>query len=372
MKFLYKKIERFIPAIAFFGGFTWDSITLGSLVQSSDLLILFCYYFIAFIFLIFISAKIDDTAFGKEKYQNAFFSTLSIGRHRILSKSISEKWKDRLTYALQFCFGSLYSALVVFYFKSSGTAGAFVLVFLLLILLVSNEFLKKNYASFGFSLALFSLLGTMFLNFLIPHIVGSISFFWFLISVLLSLFISFIAFRLSHHSKKNFITPVLVSVFLILAYLANWIPPVPLVPKEEMPCVRFYKNYSCFISKPDVFMRTSLKDRIVYLENDDSGVYFLSSVFAPEKISVQLEHRWFLKNPETGDFELKSVITSERMQTNGSRKEGFRIYSRKKNVPYGKWKVETAIHDGKVISSKTFDVKQADKNAPERILWKMN
>ena len=38
------KIRKFFPAAAFFGGFTWDSVTLGKLVQTSDLAILLLYY----------------------------------------------------------------------------------------------------------------------------------------------------------------------------------------------------------------------------------------------------------------------------------------------------------------------------------------
>ena len=56
------------------------------------------------------------------------------------------------------------------------------------------------------------------------------------------------------------------------------------------------------------------------------------------------------------------------MQTKGSREEGFRIYTQKKNVPEGRWKVETAIKDGAVIGSKQFHVKNVTSK-PERILW---
>ena len=40
MKELIQKIRVLLPAIAFVGGFTWDSFTLGKIVKSSDLLIL--------------------------------------------------------------------------------------------------------------------------------------------------------------------------------------------------------------------------------------------------------------------------------------------------------------------------------------------
>ena len=39
-----QKAEKFFPAIAFLGGFSWDSMTIGSKVYGSDLIFLSFYY----------------------------------------------------------------------------------------------------------------------------------------------------------------------------------------------------------------------------------------------------------------------------------------------------------------------------------------
>ena len=54
-----KKIEKFAPAIAFLGGFGWDSITLGQMVESSDLVFLVAYYTGALILVILLSARLE-------------------------------------------------------------------------------------------------------------------------------------------------------------------------------------------------------------------------------------------------------------------------------------------------------------------------
>ena len=54
-----KKIEKFFPAIAFLGGFAWDSITLGQMVYGSDILILLAYYTGALILVILLSAQLE-------------------------------------------------------------------------------------------------------------------------------------------------------------------------------------------------------------------------------------------------------------------------------------------------------------------------
>jgi hypothetical protein len=44
------------------------------------------------------------------------------------------------------------------------------------------------------------------------------------------------------------------------------------------------------------------------------------------------------------------------MTINGGRETGFRTYSRKKNIPAGKYRVEIAYKNGAVIGSGTFEV----------------
>ena len=86
-----QKLRKLFPAASFFGGFAWDSFTLGKLVQTSDLAILLLYYLASLILLILLSAESG----------------------KFLNRTWSEKWNNRFTYAVQFCFGSLFSALVV-------------------------------------------------------------------------------------------------------------------------------------------------------------------------------------------------------------------------------------------------------------------
>ena len=185
---IVQRIERFFPAIAFLAGFGWDSITLGSKVYNSDLLILLAYYVAALILVVLLSAKLDhpegwtpERIAAMAKEQGVKDGAIVV-RHRLLDREWSPKWKVRFTWAVQFFFGGLFSALVVCYFKSSGSLASFLLVIALACLLVGNEFLQKNYERFGITLAFFCLLGTMFLNFTIPYLVHRIGFIWFLLS----------------------------------------------------------------------------------------------------------------------------------------------------------------------------------------------
>lgn len=445
-----KKIEKFFPAIAFLGGFAWDSITLGQMVYGSDILILLAYYTGALILVILLSAQLEhpegwtterlqalaeaqakpkqntsaattppkthapvetaveskfkkaaallaekapakaieaanraaqeakdaaakasaqakDAAVKAKDAASKFAKNVGyestaipenaiVVHHRFLDREWSETWKQRFTWAVQFCFGGLFSALVVCYFKSSGSLASFLLVILLAILLVGNEFLQKKYESFGVSLAFFCLLGTMFMNFAIPHLVHRIGFIWFFLSTLLSFGMCMFIWKISHRKKSILVAPALISILLVVAYIMNWVPPVPLVLKQKIACQNFDKaTYTCDIDDPNIFQSIGLQIPSVH-KVDSSEVYFLASIYAPAKLKAELEYLWYYQDPQTGKYKLTDRISSGRMTLNGGRESGFRTFTRKKNTPPGKYRVEVAYKNGAVIGSGTFEV----------------
>ena len=453
-----KKIEKFAPAIAFLGGFGWDSITLGQMVESSDLVFLVAYYTGALILVILLSARLEHpegwtkdrlraaaaaqakaapaqakpaapasrpvvakapaapvaakaapqaapakgTTFGAmanrfvaeqakvvsnqakeaaekaaekakeaagkasaaaERFaKNIGYESTAIPKnaivveHHFLDREWSAEWRQRFSWAVQFCFGSLFSALVVCYFKSSGSLASFILVILLAILLVGNEFLQKKYESFGVSLAFLSLLGTMFMNFTLPHLVHRIGFIWFFLSTLLSLAVCVFIWKVSRRSKKVLIAPIAISACLVAAYLMNWVPPVPLVLKHQLVCQNFDKtDYSCDVDAPSFLQKVGLKAPSVH-HIPEQDIYVLASVYAPAELKAAIEYRWYFQNPTTGKYSLTDKISSGRMVINGGREDGFRSFSRKKNVPAGRYRVEIAFKDGAVIGAQSFDV----------------
>ena len=450
---IVQKAEKFFPAVAFLGGFGWDSITLGREIENSDLLFLLAYYTGALILVILLSAHLEHPegwtrerimaakattpapkpapqqnpavqqkasapakpveaqkappaapakqATGKlaavtSKLKNAAESKLKdvadvsaakiknaadastaeakkiadkigyestaipknaiVVEHRFLDREWSDVWKDRFSWMVQFCFGSMFSALVVCYFKSSGSLASLLLVIALAALLVGNEFLKKKYESFGVSLAFFCLLGTMFMNFTIPHVVHRIGFIWFLLSTVVSFLICVGIQRLSHHKKRVLIAPALISSLLVVAYIMNWVPPVPLVLKQQIVCQNFDRNnYSCDIDDPTFLQTIGIKLPSVH-RVEGSEVYVLASVYAPTDLKAELEYRWYYMDPATGDYKLTDKISSGKMTLVGGRQSGYRSYTKKKKIPAGRYNVEVAYKNGAVIGAQKFEV----------------
>lgn len=276
--------------------------------------------------------------------------------HRFLDREWSEAWKSRFTWMMQFCFGSMYSALVVCYFKSSGSLASFILVLLLAVLLVGNEFLQKKYESFCVSLAFFCLLGTMFMNFSIPHLVHRIGFLWFFLSTLASFGVCIGIQKISHHKKRVLIAPAIISTALVVAYVMNWVPPVPLVLKQQMVCQNFDKtNYSCDIDDPTFLQTVGINLPSVHRVNG-AEVYYLSSVYAPADLKAELEYRWYLRDEATGNYKLTDKVSTGRMVMRGGREAGYRSYTKKKNPAPGRYLVETAYKNGAVIGSQKFEI----------------
>ena len=363
-----QKVEKFFPAFAFLGGFSWDSMTIGSKVYGSDLIFLSFYYLVALASIYFIATRKNVDCSDEVNEDESNVKALRKYYRLALSNEWPQKWIDRLTWLVQFCFGNLYSALVICYFKSSGSIASFIIVLVLATLLVGNEFLKEKYENFGVCLAFFCLLGTMLFNFLIPHLVHGMGTFWFFLSTLLSAGICYLLWMKSSikvsdevsygmSRKKSFlIAPISISLALILAYLTNWIAPVPLVLKQQIVCKNFDReSYSCDVDKLDFWQRMGLK-RISIHKDEGDEIYFMSSVYAPAELKAPIEFRWYYKEPSTNKFKLTDKITSSRMIIRGGRDQGYRSYSKKKNIPAGTYRVETAYKDGAIIGSEYFNV----------------
>lgn len=322
----YKRLTRFFPVIAFLGGFVWDSVTLGAIVQSSDLWLLFGYWAVAFGVLV------------------------------ILGRNPVEKWRSKLTFVVQFCFGSLFSALVVFYFKSSGSIYALLFVVVLAGILISNEFLKDRYSRLGVAWTMFCLSGTMYLNFLIPHIVHGLGSIWFLISCILGFVPLFALWKWSvQPGKLSLIAPLAVSLALVGSWFMDLIPPVPMVMKQNLVCKAFEKiegDYTCLQPAPGILVELGLLSPTIYHAPGEK-LFLLSSVFGPTQVEADLEHRWQWQEPVSGAWQDRGRVP---FSMRGGRESGWRLYSNKQILEPGFWRVSTALKDGAEIGTIEFQI----------------
>ncbi len=296
--------------------------------------------------------------------QNTFFK-LGKGMQTHRSKQLILKTPKYTTRIKRLILIGLFSALVVFYFKSSGAWPGFLMVGSLACLLILNEFLHTRYTRIGLSWSLLCLVGIMYLNFVLPHLVHSVSVFWFLLSTLVGFALILLPWKLSGRNRWFLLPPAGVAVILTVAYFAGIVPPVPLVVKQHMVCKQFNRTAGWWCMEPEPSLGASLgfsKPEIYHTPQEK--IHYLSSIFAPSHVEAELEHRWFYHDTTTG-WQPFEVIPFKMV---GGRDEGWRLHSNKASVKPGLWRVETALRGGAVVGRTEFIIPALPE--PDGVVYK--
>jgi len=354
------------PVLAFFGGFLWDALTLGQTVQTWDLWILFGYLFGAALLLPYLAKRVQAKQIpppeGKSETDPPLSEAASM-RQRVAGTKIWLR-EGAPYFLLQFFFGGLFSALFIFYFKSSSQLSAYAVVALLALLLIANEFLEKHYGRFTITWCLFGICAILFLNFAIPYLVGSLSGVWFYTSTLAGASLTHLVRRYSAGRPGRIFPVWLLAGGMVFAYLSNMIPPVPLVKRELLvghDLKRLPDGYRLTVEEISTWIFWREQSGIVHLVPGEA-LYCFSSVSAPRGFATRLFHRWVYQNPD------HSWVTASHIgfTLNGGRKNGFRGYTYKKNLLPGKWAVHIETEDGRIIASHHFEIRTSSAVEPIR------
>jgi len=350
------RARRALPAVAFFGGFLWDAFTLGRSVGSMDLWILSGYLALAAGILWFLGRRealsaiqpaLETAASAENRPQTAATSVVAV--------ETQPWWHVSGPYLLlQFCYGGLFSALFIFYFKSSSHFLALLLALALGVLLVANEFLEDRYRRFTLTWALFGLCAMLLLNFVVPHLVGSIASIWFFLSTLAGAALAH-GLRLKTPGQPGRITPVWgIAVGLLLAYWVDAIPPVPLVTRAVAVGHALERTAGEYRLQQELtpwwlFWRKT--ESQIHLASGER-LYCVSAIFAPTGLSTRLVHHWQYHDEKTG-WQTRSRIV---FSLAGGRQGGYRGYSYKQNLNPGEWRVSVETEDGRTVATHRFEL----------------
>ncbi len=350
----YRRYEKYIPIIAFVGGFIYDSLTLTRIDLMLDNVILLCYTILAGVLL---------AVWGAVK------------RRRLCHPAIIAKL-DWIVFGINFLFGSLLSSYVVFYFKSAGVGKSYLFVGMLVVLMVANEFWAHRMQSFAQQLSVYFFCAFAFFTFFLPVITHRIDFLMFLLSGVLALLLTaLVAFgifgkvllRAKRAALRLSRAPLVLFGTLVLLYIMNWIPPVPLALKESgiYRSVRRVQNleefyYEVKYTQPRWWqLLTRDESRFAYTKGDT--VYCYASVFAPMDLKSRVVHHWQMKN-KNGDW-----VTTDEIEYNlrGGRDGGFRGFTRKTTATPGEWRVEVKTKNGRLLGRIPIDIEEAKERPAE-------
>lgn len=326
--------QRYLPVLAFLGGFVWDAVTLGRSIKPLDLVLLLGYLTAASAILI------------------------AIGR------GLTFRGSRYLNFVLQFLFGGIFSALLIFYFLSSSGFPGFLFVLGLAALLIGNEFLESRYSELTLSWSFFTLSAIMFFNFALAHLFRSISTFWFYLGTLLAVLLVLFIRRVSRHESASITPSLAVAALMMLLHVFNVIPPVPLVKKEMLLAHALKRNAGGYVGQVESpgwkFWRSS---SATFHREGAEPVYCFTSVFVPNGISTTIRHRWEVY--DDGEWKTTSVIP---FRIAGGRQTGYRGYTYKQNVTPGRWRVTAEAESGAAIGIMDFRVEQGSAATKTRRL----
>jgi hypothetical protein len=374
---LFTKAKAVFPAIAFFGGFIWDALTLGRAVTSLDLWLLFAYLVASAALLVVMGrrGRLRGPAIPRSGHAPGPPDTTAAVPPRLSAAVTAEgrplrpdhaqasppsrsakalHWirEEGPVFCLQFCFGSMFSALFILYFLSTSYLPGFLVAMALLALLVANEFLEDQYHRFTLTWALFGTCAILFLNFALPHVLGSINAFWFFLSTAAGVGLTYAAKRFSPKARGNLWPTYTVALCLAGLYLLNAIPPVPLVKKNVSICrnlERIDGNYAAEIETPPIWAPWRFSETLVR-QRAGEKIFCFTSVFAPKGLRLTLYHRWRYHDPRKGWTETSRIG----FPISGGRAEGFRGYTFKRNLAPGKWEVRLETEAGRVLGVARF------------------
>ncbi|MEX0997381.1 MAG: DUF2914 domain-containing protein [Flavobacteriaceae bacterium] len=340
--------QKYAPIIFFMGGFIFDTFTLGRVDRFYDTMVL-CTHMTLLSITLYLYNLVDDG-----KWKGTFI----------------ERFSDYFPLAIQFFFGALSSAFVIYFFRSVSMSKTMVFFILLVLLLFTNEFLKRKISNKYLQFSVYFFISFTFFTFMIPTLIKEMNTVIFIISGLASLAstLALIIFIYASSpstraeiSLKKLISMILsIYIAINVFYYFNLIPPVPLAMETGLVAHDVQKKDNEYIVTYErdewyIFWRTH---HLNFHRQADESVYVFTSVFAPTDIKKSIFHRWQWYNPETEIWEVTEDIGFE---VTGGRGRGFRGYTYKNNLTEGEWKVTIITEEELVIGVVDFVVKNTSE-----------
>ena len=352
-----RRHQKYAPILFFIGGVIFDTLTLGRIDRTYDLVML-CLHMTNLSITLYLYNLVDDG-----KWTDTFL----------------DRYVEYFPLIIQFFFGALSSAYVIYFSRSVSLSKTVTFFVILLALLVANEFLKKRIYNKYLQFGVYFFLSFTFFTFMIPVFLAKMNTAIFLISgavslgctivLIVSIYGSSPSTRAEIHIGK--LLGIILGIYAIINffYFFRLIPPVPLALDAGIVAHNIEVkngNYIVQYERDDsfVFWRDHRKE-FIYEPGDN--VYIFSSIFAPTALEKSILHRWKWYNEATSEWEIVEDIGYE---ITGGRDDGFRGYTFKSNVKEGKWEVDVMTDDELVLGKIDFEIIVNSSKSPYRLIEK--
>ena len=349
----YQKYLRWIPIVSFVLGFIFDMVMLRRIDEFRTLIQQALYLIIAALLI-----AVELTEVTREVRPPEFLKKI---------------WKYREA-LLHFLLGTLLNSYTIFYFKSASALTSFTFIFLLVGLLIFNEFLRFGKSQIQVHVGLLSLCLISYLVSLAPIVLGFIGLGAFLSSVVATvlIFAGYLKLLMPILSqtpavvKSHLIYPFgMIQVTFVALYFAHAIPPVPL----SVPYMGIYHGVEKRAEGGYrlTFTRSAWRfwengDETFLARPGDTVVCFVQ-VYSPARFKDELQVRWLYSDEKLG-WQSQDVIP---LPVVGGREEGYRGVMKKNNYRPGLWRVQVETRDSREIGRISLSI-VADDATNERSL----
>lgn len=350
--------KPFMPAVFFFSGVTYDTLTLTRIDRLQDNLLLLIYLLLLGVLIVLTGRLGIEPAPDHEQ---------------LAALSPFARWVLRVRpyypMAVQFLLGSLFSAYAIFYSRSATLTSTAIFFVLLVALLIVNEFLRDRLSSLRLLVSLYALVCFAFFTFFLPVMTGYMNSVIFLVGAGLSAGVTFRVVQSIYRnnpdrSKREAVgvtAPAFVLIGLLVGfYFLNWIPPVPL-------SLKFGGIYHEVKKAGDRFeLSFDKKWYQVWKRSDttfpaDEPIYCFTAVFAPVDLNTTVYHHWYFRANDSKPFTHADRIP---IKISGGREGGYRAYTFKQRLNPGDWRVDVETEDGRIVGRVSVQVEGRSDPSP--------
>ncbi len=339
LKKFYEKYERYLIPGALIFGFVTDILTFRFINFTAAMILLAAH-------LVFIGSNIIIINFYEaKKIAGKFFSY----------------WRVLAPLFLQYSFGNLFSAFLIFYSYSGSFSASWPFIITIIFLMIGNEIFRKYNIRPSIQISIYFFALFSYLNLLLPNVLKNLSATLFVVSGVLSvIYIILFTTILSNYTiqvkvKKKII---ITSVFLIfslmnLFYFFNLIPPIPLSIRDIGIFHNIKRHNDGYIITTEGcgnYISCYFYHEKRHILSESQKIYLYSAVFAPSEMTLNAVHQWQKYNYNKKKWETKATIPFEVF---GGREIGYRWYTFYTVSP-GYWRVNVKTENGQTIGRKNF------------------
>jgi hypothetical protein len=284
------------------------------------------------------------------------------------------RWHSLLPIATQFAFGGLWSGLLIFFSRSGAVATSWPFLLILGAIFLGNEIFKKYHSLLVFNAVLYFFALYAYTILAIPILtrdIGTGSFLLSGVAAVAAFAVLMLALRFLGRSRfLKSVWPIrfwvgVLFILINLAYVTNILPPLPLALKSAgiyHEVTRTAAGFSGAEEEQPWYGVLGL-DPVVHTTSREP-LYAYSAVFAPIRLQTKVVHRWE-RYDEVGGWVTESVIPFSIV---GGRDGGYRVYSIKKDLAPGSWRVDIETENGRLIGRIGFVVERVQKKAETTML----